>query len=104
MTVVLSNRAADAIGDAPPAGQRAFYKQLRFLAGNLNHPSLHAKKYDEAKDVWQGRVNKNWRFYFIIEDSVCFITDRCAASQVTPWVQKPLSSTHDSQGSRNVTR
>jgi plasmid maintenance system killer protein len=75
MTIVLSNRAAAAIADAPPAVQKAFYKQLRFLADNLNHPSLHAKKYDEAKDVWQGRVNKNWRFYFIIEDDTCFITD-----------------------------
>ena len=75
MTIVLSDRAADAIADAPPAVRRAFYKQLRFLAGNLNHPSLHAKKYDEAKDIWQGRVNRNWRFYFVIEDDTVLITD-----------------------------
>jgi len=29
---------------------------------------LHAKKYDEAKDVWRARVNGDWRFYFKIVD------------------------------------
>jgi plasmid maintenance system killer protein len=36
------------------------------LVHSLHHPSLHAKKYDEANDRWQARVNKNWRFYFKI--------------------------------------
>jgi plasmid maintenance system killer protein len=75
MTVILSDRAANAISDAPVPVRKAAYKQLRFLAGNLNHPSLHAKKYDEANDIWQARVNRDWRFYFKIEDDTCFITD-----------------------------
>ena len=33
---------------------------------NLLHPSPHAKKYDEAHDLWQARVNKDGRFYFTI--------------------------------------
>jgi hypothetical protein len=37
-----------------------------FLWVNLLHPSLHAKKYDKAKGLWQARVNKGWRFYFTI--------------------------------------
>ena len=48
--------------------QRAFEKQLRFLMDNLLHPSLHAKKFDEANDLWQARVNRDWRFYFTIID------------------------------------
>jgi plasmid maintenance system killer protein len=75
MVILLSNRAADNIADAPSAVQKAFYKQLRFLASNLGHPSLHAKKYDESNDIWHGRVNKDWRFYFKIEDDSCLITD-----------------------------
>ena len=75
MTIVLSDRAADAIADAPPAVQKAFYKQLTFLAGNLNHPSLHAKKYNEAKDIWQARINRSWRLYFAIEDGAILIVD-----------------------------
>jgi mRNA interferase RelE/StbE len=75
MTIVLSNRAANEIADAPPGVRKAAYKQLRLLASNLNHPSLHAKKYDEAKDIWQARVNRNWRFYFKIVSGVCLITN-----------------------------
>ena len=29
---------------------------------------LRAKKYDEARDIWQARVNDDWRFYFKIVD------------------------------------
>ena len=68
MKVVLSDRAIDSLKDAPHNVRRAFGKQLRFLADNLQHPSLHAKKYDEANDRWQARVNKDWRFYFTITE------------------------------------
>jgi mRNA-degrading endonuclease RelE of RelBE toxin-antitoxin system len=68
MKVVLSDRAIESLQDAPVSVRRAFEKQLRFLLTNLVHPSLHAKKYDEAKDLWQARVNKGWRFYFTIAD------------------------------------
>ncbi len=37
---------------APPSIRRAFDKQVKLLVENLHHPSLHAKKYDEAKDLW----------------------------------------------------
>ncbi|TSC55917.1 MAG: hypothetical protein Greene071421_580 [Parcubacteria group bacterium Greene0714_21] len=43
-----------------------FEKQLKFLIRNLRHPSLHAKKYNEANDVWQARVDSKYRFYFQI--------------------------------------
>jgi len=46
--------------------QNAFIKQIDFLVHNLSHPSLHAKKYDEANAVWQARINDDWRFYFRI--------------------------------------
>lgn len=52
---------------APPEVQKRFGQQLAHLLRNLRHPSLHAKKYDEARDRWQARVNDNWRMYFRIE-------------------------------------
>jgi mRNA interferase RelE/StbE len=55
--------------------QRAFDKQSLLLLQNLHHPSLRAKKYDEAQDLWQARVNKDWRFYFLIQDDVYYIVD-----------------------------
>ncbi len=58
---------------APKVIQNAFDKQAKLLIQNLRHPSLHAKKYDEKNDVWQARVNREWRFYFVIRDDVCII-------------------------------
>jgi mRNA-degrading endonuclease RelE of RelBE toxin-antitoxin system len=49
-----------------PEVRKAFAKQLGFLLNQLGHPSLHAKKYDETNDIWQARVNRSWRFYFVI--------------------------------------
>jgi mRNA-degrading endonuclease RelE of RelBE toxin-antitoxin system len=66
MKVVLSDRAIESLKDAPVSVRRAFEKQLRYLMDNLLHPSLQAKKYDKAHDLWQARVNKDWRFYFTI--------------------------------------
>lgn len=53
--------------DAPANVQRAFEKQLALLLQDLRHPSLRAKKYDEARGIWQARVTRSWRFYFLME-------------------------------------
>ncbi len=60
---------------APQQIQQAFDKQSLLLMQNLRHPSLHAKKYDEARDRWQARVTGSWRFYFRIEDDVYILQD-----------------------------
>ena len=44
---------------APPAVQEAFDKPMRLLVADLHHPSLRAKKYKGADDVWQDRVNRD---------------------------------------------
>ncbi|MBI4281581.1 type II toxin-antitoxin system RelE/ParE family toxin [Candidatus Uhrbacteria bacterium] len=48
--------------------KKKFEKQLTYLLRTLQYPSLHAKKYDEARDIWQARVDKSYRFYFQIKD------------------------------------
>ena len=68
-------RALKALADASEPVRRAFLKQVGLLAENLAHPSLHAKKYDESKDLWQARVNKDWRFYFHIVGDTYLIRD-----------------------------
>lgn len=75
MKVVLSDRAIESLKDAGAKVQRTFEKQLRLLEGNLQHPSLRAKKYDKSQDIWQGRVNRNWRFYFTIHEDTYLILD-----------------------------
>lgn len=44
-------------------------KQLDLLSQNLRHPSIQAKKYGGTHDVWQGRVNREYRFYFQISEA-----------------------------------
>ncbi|HXP83146.1 MAG TPA: hypothetical protein VN841_00410 [Bryobacteraceae bacterium] len=70
MKVDYSARAGKALKDAPAAVRKAVFKQVRLLEQNLHHPSLRAKKYDESQDLWQARVNKDWRFYFLIRGNV----------------------------------
>jgi mRNA-degrading endonuclease RelE of RelBE toxin-antitoxin system len=47
--------------------QRKTDKALKLLLENLHHPSLRAKKYNEKRDIWQARVNRKYRFYFLIK-------------------------------------
>jgi mRNA interferase RelE/StbE len=70
-----TKRSRESYQSAPRAVQRAFDKQVRLLSGNLRHPSLRAKKYDESTNLWQGRVNRNWRFYFTITNDTYRIED-----------------------------
>jgi len=34
---------------------------------NIRHPSLRAKKYDEAREIWQARIDRRCRFYFQVQ-------------------------------------
>lgn len=67
MKLRFTARADRDYADLPLPVRKAFEKQLRFLLATLQHPSLHAKKYSEALDVWQARITRGWRFYFKIE-------------------------------------
>ena len=75
MKIKYSDAVAEALVDVPSAVRKAFFKQTKMLEQNLRHPSLRAKKYDEADDRWQARVNRGWRFYFKIDDDIYFITE-----------------------------
>ena len=52
-----------------------FKKQLSFLVRDIRYPSLRAKKREELGDVWQARVNGNYRFYFQIKGNIYLILD-----------------------------
>jgi hypothetical protein len=64
-----------AYNKAPQQVQKAFDKQVVLLHQDLHHPSLHAKKYDEARNLWQARVNYTWRFYFKIVGDVYLLEE-----------------------------
>ena len=44
-------------------------KEISFI------PPSMPKSTDEAGDLWQGRVNRSWRFYFLIQDDTYIITN-----------------------------
>ena len=66
MLIRFAGKAVADYAGAPADVRKAFNKQLALLLANMRHPSLHAKKYSEAENIWQARVNRNWRFYFTI--------------------------------------
>lgn len=67
MKLRFTDRADKDYAVLPLAIRKAFAKQLHFLLNDMRHPSLQTKKYSESLDLWQGRVNRDWRFYFKIE-------------------------------------
>ena len=66
MKLLLTAAALKDYIEARPAVQKAFDKQTRLLLENFRHPSLRTKKYDESRNIWQARINRDWRFYFVI--------------------------------------
>jgi mRNA-degrading endonuclease RelE of RelBE toxin-antitoxin system len=58
---------------SPSRIQKLFQKQVALLLQNLRHPSLRAKKYDEARNIWQARVDGGWRFYFQIRGDTYYL-------------------------------
>jgi len=66
MKLLLTAAALKDYIEARPAVQKAFDKQTRLLLENFRHPSLRTKKYDQVRNIWQARVNRDWRFYFVI--------------------------------------
>ncbi|RJR45243.1 MAG: hypothetical protein C4576_12395 [Desulfobacteraceae bacterium] len=75
MRLLYTDRFKKSIEDAPFLIRDTFSRKASFLLQNLHHPSLHAKKYDESRGLWQARVNKDWRFYFTIEGDTYVLVD-----------------------------
>ncbi len=67
MRLCYTDRFGRQYANAPLPIRIAFDQKVALLAQNIRHPSLRAKKYDEARDIWQARVTRGWRFYFRIE-------------------------------------
>jgi len=75
MNIFLSQSAVEQLAAAPLPVQKAFLKQINFLVRDLKHPSLRAKKYHGSRDLWQARVNDDWRFFFKLRGDTYQIED-----------------------------
>ena len=69
--------------------QRAFDKQSLLLLQNLHHPSLRAKEYDESRGLWQARVNKDWRFYSLIQNDGYLVVNIILHPKYVPGIGAP---------------
>ena len=66
MHIKLSEKAIRQYQSLTPLQRRKVDKQFEYLLIDVRHPSLHAKKYQGHNDLWQARIDKDWRFYFYI--------------------------------------
>ena len=57
-----------------PAGiQKITDKNLALLLSNSKHLSLHVKKMNDPRNIWEGRVTDSYRFTFQIKGDTCFL-------------------------------
>ena len=68
MKIKLSEKAIKQYLSLPKSIQKKADKQFTYLLENHQHPSLNIKKYQGFEDLWQGRIDKGYRFYFYIID------------------------------------
>lgn len=50
----------------PKPVQEKAVKAFRLMQDNLRHPSLHIKRVQATDDIWEGRVDRQYRFTFQI--------------------------------------
>jgi len=75
MKVRLTEEAGRQFNKLPDNLQKKARKQFSYLLKDFRHPSLNVKKYQGYENLWQGRIDKGYRFYFhIIEPDYIIIS------------------------------
>jgi len=64
MLIRLTDGAIKQYKSLPKQLQKKADKQFSYLIEDFRHPSLKVKKYQGFENLWQGRIDKNYRFYF----------------------------------------
>jgi mRNA-degrading endonuclease RelE of RelBE toxin-antitoxin system len=66
MKIRLTHGAIKQYRALPRSIQKKADKQFTYLLQDIRHPSLNTKKYQGFENLWQGRIDKSYRFYFHI--------------------------------------
>jgi mRNA-degrading endonuclease RelE of RelBE toxin-antitoxin system len=75
MKIRLTEEAGRQFSKLPTILQKKARKQFSNLLEDFRHPSLNIKKYQGYENLWQGRIDKGYRFYFhIIEPDYIIIS------------------------------
>lgn len=75
MEIQYSPQFKESFHKFPKEIKKKFYKQANYLLRDICHPSLQIKKYDKNRDIWQVRVDRKIRFYFLIEKNTYILLD-----------------------------
>jgi mRNA-degrading endonuclease RelE of RelBE toxin-antitoxin system len=67
MRLVVTDRAREDYRRLSQTVQKRVSKQFTMLFKDKRYPSLHAKKYEGASQVFQARIDRTYRFYFEID-------------------------------------
>jgi len=71
MKYARTERFKKAAAKLPPEIQEKVAKAFRLFKENPRHPSLGVKRIQGMPDVWEGRIDRNYRFTFHYEGDVC---------------------------------
>jgi mRNA-degrading endonuclease RelE of RelBE toxin-antitoxin system len=73
MRLDYSPRFLRSYAKSPSRIQKLLPKASGSLASRSSPPLAKAKKYDEARNIWQARVDGGWRFYFQIRGDTYYL-------------------------------
>ena len=57
----------------PSELQNATDKKLKLVMKDPHHRSLHLKRMQDPRDIWEGRITKGYRFTFQLEGELCVL-------------------------------
>jgi len=75
MRVVRTPRFDRAYNKVPLPIQSQAIKQLLLLEENPHHPSLRTHKRRGEEGVWQARITRDYRVYFLMESDTITLLD-----------------------------
>ena len=73
MTIRFSNAFLRQYPKLPQSIRKKTDTQVKYLAQNLRHPGLHARKMTKAGDIWEARIDEHYRMTFQIEGDTILI-------------------------------
>lgn len=66
MKLIRTQRFLDDYRKLPAEVQKQADRKLQYLAENVGHPSLRVKRVRKYEEVYEGSINMDYRFLFLI--------------------------------------
>jgi mRNA interferase RelE/StbE len=66
MMLIRTRRFLEDYRKLPPQVQKQTDRKLQYLADNVAHPSLRVKRVRKYEEVYEGSINMDYRFLFLI--------------------------------------